>query len=104
MERIEKLKEFLRQDPHDPFSKHALALEYIKLGDEPAARALFEEILEKDPGYTGSYYHLGRLLERVGKPALALDWYEKGMAAARTAGETRTYNELKAAYEELAEE
>lgn len=103
MERIEKLKEFLRQDPDDAFSKHALALEYIKLGDDPAARRLFEEILERDPGYTGSYYHLGRLLERTGETALALGWYRKGMEAARAAGETRAYNELRAAYEELAE-
>ena len=101
---MEKLKEFLRQDPHDAFSKHALALEYIKLGDDPSARRLFEEILDRDPGYTGTYYHLGRLLERCGETALALSWYERGMAAARAAGETRTCNELRAAHEELAEE
>jgi Tfp pilus assembly protein PilF len=104
MDRIEKLKEFLRIDPRDAFSKHALALEYIKLGDDPAARRLFEEILGDDPAYTGSYYHLGRLLERSGESILALGWYEKGMAAAKTAGETRTYNELRAAYEELADD
>jgi Tfp pilus assembly protein PilF len=104
MERIEKLKEFLRQDPGDAFSKHALALEYIKIGDETAARRLFEEILERDPGYTGSYYHLGRLLERGGETALAIDWYVKGMQAAKAAGETRTYNELRAAYEEIVDE
>jgi FimV-like protein len=103
MERMEKLKEFLRLDPGDAFSKHALALEYIKIGDEAAARRLFEEILEHDPGYTGSYYHLGRLLERTGETALALRWYERGMEAARAAGETRTYNELRAAYEELTD-
>lgn len=103
MERMEKLKEFLRLDPGDAFSKHALALEYIKIGDEAAARLLFEEILEHDPAYTGSYYHLGRLLERTGETALALRWYEQGMEAARAAGETRTYNELRAAYEELAD-
>lgn len=103
MERMEKLKEFLRLDPLDAFSKHALALEYIKIGDDPVARGLFEEILEHDPGYTGSYYHLGRLLERNGATALAIDWYERGMAAAKKAGETRTYNELRAALEELAE-
>jgi Tfp pilus assembly protein PilF len=104
MERIEKLKEFLLQDPHDAFSKHALALEYIKLGDDPSARRLFEEILDRDPGYTGTYYHLGRLLERTGETAQALAWYRQGMTAARSAGETRTYNELRAAYEELADE
>jgi FimV-like protein len=103
MDRIEKLKEFLRTDPSDSFSKHALALEYSKLGDEATARRLLEEVLEADPAAVGSYYQLGKLLERTGESALALQWYEKGMAAARAAGEKRAYNELQAAYDELAD-
>jgi Tfp pilus assembly protein PilF len=101
MDRIEKLKEFLQKEPHDAFVKHALALEYVKLGEEPAARRLWEEVLERDPAYVGSYYHLGKLLERTGEKELALQWYERGMKAARTAGEMRAYNELQAAYEDL---
>jgi len=103
MDRIGKLKEFLRIDPNDSFSKHALALEYSKLGDEATARRLLEEVLTADPGAIGSYYQLGKLLERTGEQALALQWYEKGMAAARAAGEKRAYNELQAAYDELAD-
>ena len=72
MDRIKKLKEFLQTDPHDSFVKHALALEYIKTGDETSARRLLEEVLEKDPASIGSYYQLGKLLERTGEPALAL--------------------------------
>ena len=64
MDRIEKLKEFLQANPADSFLQHALALEYIKLGDDEAARKLFEELLNREPGYIGSYYHLGKLLER----------------------------------------
>ena len=67
MEKIEKLKSFLINSPGDSFLKHALALEYIKLGDEAEARKLFLEILEHDPAYIGSYYHLARLLERTGE-------------------------------------
>src|ERR1700742_2606842 len=100
MDRIGRLKEFLRADPNDAFSKHALALEYIKLGEDAGARLLFEDILQRDPAYIGSYYHLGRLLERTGEKALALQWFEKGMAAAAAAGEKRAYNELRSAYEE----
>ena len=65
-ERIEKLKEFLKASPDDNFVQHALALEYIKLGDDNAARSLFENILIKTPDYIGSYYHLAKLLERIG--------------------------------------
>jgi tetratricopeptide (TPR) repeat protein len=101
MDRIEKLKEFLITEPDDPFVKHALALEYIKIGEVPAARRLFEEVLTKDPGAVGSYYHLGKLLESIGELQPAMEWYEKGMAAAKAAGEQRAYNELRSAYDEL---
>ena len=101
MDRIETLKEFLKQDPTDSFLKHALALEYIKTGDDSTAQKLFEEILRREPGYIGSYYHLAKLFERNGDAATAVSWYEKGMEQARRAGENHAYNELRSAYEEL---
>lgn len=100
MERIDKLKTFLEKSPNDSFLKHALALEYVKLGDEAGARQLFEEILTQDPAYVGSYYHLGKLLERTGEPRLAIEWYEKGLAAAKAAGDRHAYGELQGAYDE----
>ena len=101
MQRIEKLKEFLRTSPSDSFLQHALALEYIKAGDDRSARSLFEEILAREPGYIGSYYHLAKLLERASEPKAAITWYEKGMNEAKTAGDQHAYNELQMAYEEL---
>ena len=41
MERINKLKAFLLQNPTDDFLQHALALEYIKIGEEHQAKDLF---------------------------------------------------------------
>jgi Tfp pilus assembly protein PilF len=101
MEKIEKLKSFLVNSPGDSFLNHALALEYVKLGDEAQARKLFLEILERDPSYIGSYYHLARLLERTGETENAKNWYEKGLNAARQAGDIHAYNELRAAYEDF---
>jgi|SRR5450631_222218 len=103
MEKIEKLKTFLNNSPEDPFLKHALALEYIKLGNESLARRLFLEILTRDPAYIGTYYHLARLLERAGEIENARSWYEKGMVEAKNAGDLHVYNELQAAYEDLTE-
>jgi Tfp pilus assembly protein PilF len=102
-ERIEKIKEFLVLTPDDSFLKHALALEYIKIGEDQKARALFEDLLERDPGYIGSYYHLGKLLERVSETGLAVGWYEKGMTIAKANGDQHAFNELYAAREELAD-
>ena len=101
MNRIEKLKEFLQTDPSDSFVQHALALEYIKTGDDWQARQLFESIIEREPGYTGTYYHLAKLLERLGETDKAIKIYEKGMEEAKKAGENHVYNELRSAYEEL---
>ena len=101
MEKIEMLKSFLNSSPEDPFLKHALALEYIKVGNEADARSLFLEILTRDPSYIGTYYHLARLLERAGENENAKNWYEKGMLAAKQAGDRHAYNELQAAYEDL---
>jgi Tfp pilus assembly protein PilF len=103
MERIEKLKAFLEQNPQDSFVQHALALEWIKVGDEAEARRLFEAILARDEDYIGSYYHLAKLLERTGDIEGALQWYEKGMGRAQAVGDRHAYNELRAAFEELAD-
>jgi len=101
LDRIEKLKEFLKQDPTDSFLQHALALEFIKAGDDATAKSLLEEILQREPEYIGSYYHLAKLFERNNDRATALNWYEKGMEQAKKTGENHAYNELRSAYEEL---
>lgn len=101
MDRIQRIKDFLSTNPNDNFLQHALALEYIKVGNDADARILFENILSKSPDYIGSYYHLAKLLERTGATAEAILWYEKGMAAAKEAKDQHAYNELQAAYEDL---
>lgn len=103
MERIERLKEFLKANPNDSFLQHALALEYIKAGDDHTASQLFESVLQRDENYVGSYYHLGKLLERKGDSQGAIAIYEKGMIKAKEAGEQQAYNELRSAYEDLAD-
>ena len=49
MTRIERIIEFLNQQPKDNFLRHALALEYIKLGDLLKAKDLFIEVLTESP-------------------------------------------------------
>ncbi len=101
MSRIEKLLEFLQGSPADSFLQHALALEYIKTGNDGAAKKLFEEILHREPGYVGSYYHLGKLLERQADITGAISIYSHGMSEAKKAGDNHAYNELQAAKEDI---
>ena len=101
MDRIAKLQELLTQSPGDSFLQHALALECIKLGDDQQARQYFEKLLDKDPLYVGSYYHLAKLLERCGDRAAAVQTYERGMEQAKKANDQHAFNELRSAWEEL---
>jgi Tfp pilus assembly protein PilF len=101
MDRITRILNFLELTPKDNFLRHALALEYLKIGEDRKARELFEAVLTQSPDYVGSYYHLAKLLEKLEETQLAISWYEKGMAAAKAAGDQHAYNELQAAYEDL---
>ena len=101
MDRITQLKAYLAESPKDSFLQHALALEYIKTGDDQSARQTFETLLANDPGYVGSYYHLGKLLEKLGEQDAAIAAYEKGMEVAREVKDMHAYNELQAAREDL---
>ena len=101
MDRVEKLIEMLQANPKDSFLCHALALEYIKIGNDNDARSLFESVLKNEPGYIGSYYHLAKLLERIGETDAAISVYEKGMEEARKAGDDHSLSELRSAFEEL---
>ncbi|MCC6286879.1 MAG: tetratricopeptide repeat protein [Chitinophagaceae bacterium] len=103
MNKIDSLLKFLKHEPEDSFLNHALALEYEKLGDYDHALTLFKKILERDPDYIGSYYHLGKLLEIRNDYKAAMEWYERGMAKAKATGDTKKYNELKEAYDDIAD-
>ncbi|RYY45536.1 MAG: tetratricopeptide repeat protein [Chitinophagaceae bacterium] len=103
MSRIEKLLEYLKTNDKDSFLQHALALEYIKVGDDEAARQLFNELLLREPTYVGSYYHLAKLLERQGNFDKAIRIYQRGMEEAQRADDRHAYNELQMALEEITD-
>jgi tetratricopeptide (TPR) repeat protein len=100
-DRITKIKSFLEQSPNDLFLNHALALEYIKIGDDDQAKLLFEKNRQTDSNYIATYYHLGKLLERTGHTEDAVKIYEIGMAVTKAANDNHAYNELQGAYEDL---
>lgn len=103
MDRVEQLKAFLKASPNDAFLQHALALEHIKIGEDELAKSLFQNILKNEPTYVGSYYHLGKLQERMNEIKAAIDTYEKGMKEAKLAKDNHSYNELQGALEDLAD-
>jgi Tfp pilus assembly protein PilF len=100
-ERLTRLIAMHGELPKDCFLNHALALEFIKLGDDTQARAYFMNNIAHDANYIATYYHLGKLQERAGETDAAIKTYEDGMARAKAQHDMHTYNELQAAYEDL---
>ena len=104
MERIEKLQTMLLQFPADCFLRHALALEWAKLGDYAQARKHFEEVLALDANYIGTYYHLGKTLEKLQLSADAIQVYEEGIRRAGLVNDRHARNELQQALDDLNDE
>jgi tetratricopeptide (TPR) repeat protein len=88
----------------DSFLEHALALEYTKVGDNIRAITLFEDLLKREPGYVGSYYHLGKLYAASSNLPKAVETFELGIAQARKANDNHSRNELQMALEEITED
>ena len=93
MTRIDKLLAYLADAPNDCFLNHALALEYVKEDDDNSALIYFEKNAEYDPTYIATYYHLGKLFERINDPDSAVSTYARGMEQAKKAGDMHTYSE-----------
>lgn len=95
--RISTLAKQVKQEPNDSFSKFALALELIKIGDSNKALALFKNIVSDDPEYIGVYYHLGKLYEESEQNILAVQCYKKGINVATKLSNNHAKAELQGA-------
>ena len=100
-ERIEQIKTFLEVTPDDPFLSYALATEYVSLGQDSVALKLFLALVNTHPDYYATYYHLGKLYERIGEDLAAESIYLKGIAITKRLNQKHDQGELQGAYEEL---
>lgn len=98
--RLEKLLEFLKNEPNDEFLKYALATEYLRLNDTGKALEYYEDLITNHPDYVGTYYHLGKLYEALERKPDAISTYEKGMVVAQKKRDNHAFAELKAVYQE----
>ena len=101
MNRIEQLRQFLKEDPGDAFVKYALSLEYAQEGKVEEAGKILLELTIKNPPYLPAFYQYGKLLEASGDLESASTIYSKGMEIAKSERKQKTYSELKEARDQV---
>jgi len=97
-DRLEKLLDFLKNEPHDPFLKYALATEYLRLNDPEKALQYYQDLVLNHKEYVGTYYHLGKLYEALERKEDAIRIYQDGMQVARYARDNHALSELQTVY------
>ena len=98
--RLDKLLEFFKSEPNDEFLKYALATEYLRLNEVDKALFYYEDLINNHPNYTGTYYHLGKLYEALGRKDDAINTYQAGMAITKAKRDNHAFSELQAVYRE----
>jgi tetratricopeptide (TPR) repeat protein len=94
--RLDQLLAFYQDDPTDPFTIYALATEY-RAAEPLRAWEYYQKLLAEHPGYVGTYYHAGKLLEGFGRKEEAEKVYRDGLKVSRQAGQLHAASELQQA-------
>jgi tetratricopeptide (TPR) repeat protein len=98
LSRLDKLLEFIKNEPNDEFLKYALATEYLRLNQVDKALNYYEDLINNHPGYVGTYYHLGKLYEALNRKQDAITTYENGMQVTKAKRDNHAFSELQAVY------
>jgi tetratricopeptide (TPR) repeat protein len=98
LNRLNKLLEFIKNEPDDEFLKYALATEYLRLNETDKALSYYEDLVNNHPGYIGTYYHLGKLYEALNRKDDAIKTYENGMKVTKEKRDNHAFSELQAIY------
>jgi Tfp pilus assembly protein PilF len=100
-ERIARLKASLEQEPNDSFSRYALALEYAGMNNTSDARALLEDLVQRDPTYIPAYQQLGYLYQKLGRQEDARSIFTRGMEVAARQGDSHAQSEMQDAIDDM---
>lgn len=95
MDRLAALLGFYEEDPADAFTRFALAQEYARRGEAEEALRFYRGLVEEQPEYVGTYYHLGKLYETLGRKPEAIDTYQQGIRRAREQRDLKNLSELQ---------
>lgn len=98
LDRMELLREYILEEPENPFNRYALALE-IKAIDPDEASALFDFLLNNHTSYLPVYFPSAHFFFELGQIEKAREIFEKGISLARIQSNDKALKELQNAYQ-----
>jgi predicted Zn-dependent protease len=99
--RLQKLEEFLRNNPNDAFSRYGMALECMREGDLVAADTHFRALLETNPDYVPGYQMYAQMLAHNNRTDEAKSALSQGIQSAIRQGNQHARSEMEALLIEL---
>ena len=102
-DRINILKNFIAEDPGDPFNYYALALE-LKQSSAEECKSLLLKLSSDFPDYLPSYYQLALVHEESNEHQKAVEYAKKGIELASQQKDRKTAAELKQLLSQLEDE
>jgi predicted RNA polymerase sigma factor len=104
MSRLDAIRKIVEQQPKDPFARYGLAMELKNAGLREEACATFEELERQHPGYVPQFLMHANLLAELKRTSDARACLERGIAAAKKAGNAHALSEMQSALDQLTEE
>ncbi|MEQ8627010.1 tetratricopeptide repeat protein [Ekhidna sp.] len=96
-DRISLFKQFIKEEPANPFNKYALAMEYYETQPEESL-SLLRSLLADHPDYLPTYFKAAHLLWESESWDDADEVFQKGIKLAEEQKDQKALQELKAAY------
>jgi tetratricopeptide (TPR) repeat protein len=98
LDRIQLLREYILEEPENPFNYYALGLE-IKEKDPTEASKMFDLVLTDFPNYLPVYFPAAHFFFELNEWKKAKEIFENGIDLARLMKEEKALKELKNAYQ-----
>jgi predicted Zn-dependent protease len=92
--RREKIEALLKDEPHDPFLRYGLAVEYDNEGRYEESLALFRGLMADQPPHVASFLRGAQLLVKLDRIAEARGVLRTGIEIARQQGELHAAGEM----------
>ena len=89
------LELMLERGQDSPLLRYALGQECLKAGDLVSAIDHLRQAVDQNPRYSAAWKALGEAHARTGSAARAAAVYERGIAAAREAGDIQAAKEME---------